>query len=425
MQQALFTLILAESEGIEDSLYPFSVMHSSWELRFGGKRVFEVFRDALPEFSLRYLGRDLQKRSFLEQEGIDAGDLSAPSCPVMLLRSDIAPTTHVLTILRRMAIDGAQSFVIRSNGQVIGIYVMHESELSQLDLFAPSFEGVISTFGLETLPVTDIAVEYLKHQWDAMLMAPKAIGESFGFFSKKYKESVPAHVFALNLDRITLGKNCELAPGIVLDASKGPIIIESDVVIMAHAFVQGPCHIGKGSIIKAGAQLYGGTVIGPHCKIGGEVEQSVFHGYSNKQHQGFIGHSYCGEWVNLGALTTTSDLKNTYGQIDVTLRGKEVQTGQMFLGAMIGDHTKTAIGTCLGTGTIIGISSSIHDIGAFPPKEIHSFSWGTATESAKNGGNYDLTKALQVADTVMSRRSKTMTAAQKELYNKEFQRIHK
>lgn len=92
---------------------------------------------------------------------------------------------------------------------------------------------------------------------------------------------------------------------------------------------------------------------------------------------------------------------------------------------MIGDHTKTAIGTCLGTGTIIGISSSIHDIGAFPPKEIHSFSWGTATESAKNGGNYDLTKALQVADTVMSRRSKTMTAAQKELCNKEFQRIHK
>lgn len=425
MQQALFTLILAESEGIEDSLYPFSVMHSSWELRFGGRRVFEVFRDALPEFSLRFIGRDLQKRSFQEQEGNVAGDLSAPACPVMLLRADIAPTSHVLTILRRMAIDGAQSFVIRSNGQVIGIYVMHESELSQLDLFAPSFEGIISAFGLETLPVTDIAVEYLKHQWDAMLIAPKAIGESFGFFSKKYKESVPAHVFALNLDRIALGKNCELAPGIVLDASKGPIIIESDVTIMAHAFVQGPCHIGKGSIVKAGAQLYAGTVLGPNCKVGGEVENSIFHGYANKQHQGFVGHSYCGEWVNLGAMTTTSDLKNTYGTIGVTLRGKAVESGQMFLGSMIGDHTKTAIGTCLGTGTIIGISSSIHDIGGFPPKEIQSFSWGTATESAKNGGNYDLAKALQVAETVMSRRSKTMTATQKELFSKEFQRIHK
>ncbi|MFM7543190.1 MAG: hypothetical protein ACKO5I_00990 [Ignavibacteria bacterium] len=425
MQQALFTLILAESKEIEDSLYPFTVMHSSWELRFGGRRVFEVFRDALPEFSLRFIGRDLQKRSFMEQEGMDAADLSAPSCPVMILRSDIAPTTHVLTILRRMAIDGAQSFIISNNGQIIGLYLMHESELSQLDLFAPSFEGIISPFGPDTLPVTDITVEYLKHQWDAMLMAPQAIGESFGYYSKNYKDAVPTHVFALNLDRIAIGKNCECAPGIVLDASKGPIIIESDVIIMAHAFVQGPCHIGKGSIIKAGAQIYGGTVIGPHCKIGGEVEQSVFHGYSNKQHQGFIGHSYCGEWVNLGAMTITSDLKNTYGEIDVTLRGKEIQTGQLFLGAMIGDHTKTAIGTCLSTGSIIGISSSVHDIGAFPPKEIHSFSWGTTSESAKNGGNYELHKALQVADTVMNRRGKEMSATQKELFNKEFQRITK
>ena len=256
-----------------------------------------------------------------------------------------------------------------------------------------------------------------------MMMAPKAIAESFGFFSKQLKESLPGHVFGLNVDRILTGRNCEFAPGIVLDASKGPIIIEANVQIMAHSFIQGPCHIGNGSIIKAGAQIYSGTVIGPHCKIGGEVEQSIFHGYANKQHQGFVGHSYCGEWVNLGALTTTSDLKNTYGEIDVFLRGNRVQTGLTFLGALIGDHTKTAIGTCLSTGTVIGINSSIHDIGAFPPKEISSFSWGTKKSEDAINYIYELDKALAIAEIVMNRRGKTITNSQKQLFKQEFEKI--
>ncbi|MFZ9814719.1 MAG: hypothetical protein ACO3EO_05525 [Candidatus Kapaibacteriota bacterium] len=425
MQHSLFTLILAESEGIEASLYPFSVMHSSWELRYGGRKSFEVFRDGLPEFSLSFIGRDLQKRAFQEGEGLAPGDLSKPTCPVMILRADIAPSSQLITILRRMAIDGAQSFIIRDKELIIGAYLMHEAELSNLNLFAPSFEEAMASFPTDSLPVTQVEIHRMQYQWDAMMMAPKAITESFPLFSKQLKESLPGHVFALNVDKIAIGKHCEFAPGIVLDASKGPIIIESDVTIMAQTFIQGPCYIGKGSIIKAGAQVYSGTVIGPHCKIGGEVEQTIFHGFSNKQHQGFIGHSYCGEWVNLGAMTTTSDLKNTYGMIDVTLRGKPIQTGQMFLGAMIGDHTKTAIGTCLSTGTIIGVSSSIHDIGVFPPKEIPSFSWGTSSEKSQKGGNYELQKAMLVADAVMNRRGKTFSSTQKELFIKEYQLFNK
>jgi len=421
MQQALFTLILAESKGIEHTLYPFSVMHSSWELRYGGRRSFEVFRDGLPEFSLSFIGRDLQKRAFQEQEVTKQGDLTTPTSPIMILRADIAPTSQILTILRRMAIDGAQSFIIRDKELIIGAYLMNEQEIAHLDLFAPTFEEVIVRFPIESLPVTDIESARMMHQWDAMMMAPKGIAESFSYFSKHLKEPLPGHVFALNVDNIVIGKQCEFAPGIVLDASKGPIIIESDVTIMAQAFVQGPCHIGKGSILKAGAQLYAGTVLGPHCKIGGEVEQSIFHGFANKQHQGFIGHSYCGEWVNLGAMTTTSDLKNTYGTIDVTLRRKHIHTELQFLGALIGDHSKTAIGTCLKTGTIIGISSSIHDIGVFPPKEIPSFAWGTSAEMSKKGEQYDLQRALQVADLVMNRRGKSMSPAQQEIFKKEFQ----
>jgi UDP-N-acetylglucosamine diphosphorylase/glucosamine-1-phosphate N-acetyltransferase len=322
-----------------------------------------------------------------------------------------------------MAIDGGQSFVIRDQERIIGVYLVKDSELAELNLHAPTFEQMIEHVSLDAFPVTTIEAESLNYQWDAMMSAPKAIGESFGYFSKHFKESLPGHVFALNVDRILIGRNCECAPGIVLDASKGPIIIESDVHIMAHSFIQGPCHIGKGSIIKAGAQIYSGTVIGPMCKIGGEVEQSIFHGYANKQHQGFVGHSYCGEWVNLGAMTTTSDLKNSYGEIDVFLRGKKVQTGLRFLGALIGDHTKTAIGTCLSTGTVIGISSSIHDIGEFPPKDISSFSWGTKKSNDGTNHVYELDKALGIAEIVMKRREKTMTPSQKQLFMQEFERI--
>ncbi len=423
MQHSLFTLLLCESEGISDTLYPFSIMHSSWELRYGGRRIFEVYRDSLPEFSIRFAGRDLQKRSFLEQESISVDALSGQSAPLMIFRAEIAPNTHTVTILRRMAIDGGQSFVIKNKEQIIGVYLVKESELTGLNLHAPTFEQVIENIQFDILPVTTIDTESIHYQWDAMMLAPKAIAESFGFFSKQLKETLPGHVFALNVDRILTGRNCEFAPGIVLDASKGPIIIESDVQIMAHSFVQGPCHIGKGSIIKAGAQIYSGTVLGPVCKIGGEVEQSIFHGYANKQHQGFVGHSYVGEWVNLGALTTTSDLKNTYGEIDVLLRGKKVQTGLRFLGALIGDHTKTAIGTCLSTGTVIGIHSSIHDIGEFPPKEISSFCWGTKELSNSNNGIYELEKALTIAEIVMNRRGKLITSAQKQLFRQEFNKI--
>lgn len=423
MQHSLFTLLLSESEGISDSLYPFSIMHSSWELRYGGRRIFEAYRDSLPEFSIRFAGRDIQKRSFLEQEGIAIEALSGQSAPLMIFRAEIAPNTHTVTILRRMAIDGGQSFVIKDGENIIGVYLVNDAELSEVNLHAPTFEQIIANIRLDLLPVTIIETESLHHQWNAIMSAPKAIAESFGFFSKQLKESLPGHVFALNVDRILTGRNCEYAPGIVLDASKGPIIIDSDVQIMAHSFIQGPCHIGKGSIIKAGAQIYSGTVIGPLCKIGGEVEQSIFHGYANKQHQGFVGHSYCGEWVNLGAMTTTSDLKNTYGEIDVFLRGKRVQTGLQFLGALIGDHTKTAIGTCLSTGTVIGISSSIHDIGEFPPKEIPSFSWGT--KKSEDGINhiYELDKALAIAEIVMNRRGKTITNSQKQLFKQEFEKI--
>ena len=211
-------------------------------------------------------------------------------------------------------------------------------------------------------------------------------------------------------DRIAIGRGAVVRTGAILDATDGPITIDDGAEVMPGAVIEGPCHIGQGSRVKIGAKIYGQTSIGPACKVGGEIENSIILGFSNKQHDGFLGHSYLGAWVNLGADTNTSDLKNNYGRIRVTLDGVEIDTGRMFLGALIGDHSKTGINTMLNTGTIIGVAANVFG-GGFPSKSIPSFSWG----GSDGFETFRLDRALELARTVMARRSVELTAADEEL----------
>lgn len=215
---------------------------------------------------------------------------------------------------------------------------------------------------------------------------------------------------------LCLAPGSKVMPGVVLDASSGPIFVDRDATIMAGAVIEGPVYVGYKSAIKMGAKIYEGTTIGEVCKVGGEVEESIFHSYSNKQHDGFVGHAYLGQWVNLGACTSNSDLKNDYGNVKVLVDGELVDTGSMFVGATIGDHTKTGINTILNTGTVLGVGCNI--FGAdFPPKYIPSFSWGGA------GGlqEYRLEKCLQVARRVMGRRQLDLTSAGEQVIRHVFE----
>jgi len=214
----------------------------------------------------------------------------------------------------------------------------------------------------------------------------------------------------LNPDAIYVGRGAVIKPGVVLDAEQGPIHIDPEVLIQPNAVLEGPCHIGSGSIIRPGAVIRAGTSIGPVCRIGGEVEASIFHGYSNKQHAGFIGHSYVAEWVNLGAGTNCSDLKNTYGTIRVYINGTGVETGQHFLGTIVGDHAKTGIGTVLPTGCVVGVASNIFRQGPLP-KFVPSFAWLT-----DNGMTaYRFEKAIHIARVVMARREVELTPAEERV----------
>lgn len=210
---------------------------------------------------------------------------------------------------------------------------------------------------------------------------------------------------------IHVGNGSKIKPGAVLDAEEGPIYIGENVTVSPGAVIAGPCYIGDKCMINPGAAVRPGCSIGEACKIGGEIEGTIFHGYSNKQHDGFIGHSYVGEWVNLGADTVGSDLKNTYGPVRVPINGEAVDSGQMFVGAFIGDHTKTAIGTRLPTGAVIGYGCNLLS-SRMPPQFVPSFSWLTDAGSARN----DPAKALEVAMKVVARRGRKYSAAEQKLF---------
>jgi UDP-N-acetylglucosamine diphosphorylase/glucosamine-1-phosphate N-acetyltransferase len=211
---------------------------------------------------------------------------------------------------------------------------------------------------------------------------------------------------------ILLGDHIKLEPGVVLDATKGPVIIDDGASIGANSVLTGPCYIGKNSGISPLSLIRAGASIGPMCKMGGEISNSIILGYSNKAHEGYLGDSYLGEWVNFGAGTTTSNLKNTYGPIRVQIGPKRIETDRRFLGALVGDHTKTAIGTRLTSGAYVGYCS-ILACSQILPGFTPSFSFITD----KGAEPYHMEKAREVISQVFGRRGKDWNEGDEMLFN--------
>ncbi len=204
--------------------------------------------------------------------------------------------------------------------------------------------------------------------------------------------------------QIYIGKNTTIKPGSVLDAENGPIYIGDNVKVSSNSVIEGPAFIDDDVVIKALSRINAGSNIGRVCKVGGEISNTIIQNYTNKQHDGFLGDSYIGAWVNLGAGTVNSNLTNLYGPIKVQQFDKIIDTGQTFLGMIVGDHTKTAINTKITTGTIIGFACNIL-LTSTPPKFTPSFSWYSDNVTRA----YDITRELQVAKRMMARRNKKMT----------------
>ncbi len=263
-----------------------------------------------------------------------------------------------------------------------------------------------------------ILFEYL---WDLVENNNKLIESDFVkfFYDKKNYFDPQLGTTMLNPYNFWIGENVTILPGTILNAQDGPIVIDDNVKIFPNSVIIGPTYIGKNSIIKSQAKIYEGTTIGKFCKVGGEVEETIIQGYSNKQHDGFLGHSYIGEWVNIGAGTDNSDLKNTYGNIKTYFYPKEekIDTKLQFFGCVIADYTRVGIGVSINTGANIGLGCNLYGHNLIKDY-IPPFSFGQANELS----NYQIDKLLNTISLMKKRRKLSLSNVEinliKKLHNK-------
>lgn len=232
------------------------------------------------------------------------------------------------------------------------------------------FEENLLSLGL---PVAEAEAGFLTWPWDLMERNARAIADDLAGARGGVRGEVHRLACLESPERIVVGEGAVVGPFALLDADAGPILVGRGARIGAHSRVIGPCVIGPGTQVLGGS--VSGSTFGPQCRVAGEIEASVWQGYGNKRHHGFVGHSVLGEWVNLGALTTTSDLKNNYGSVRVWVDGAERDTHSGKVGAFVGAHVKTGIGTLLPTGASIGTGSNLFGGGVFTPKQLASFAW--------------------------------------------------
>lgn len=247
----------------------------------------------------------------------------------------------------------------------------------------------------------DSEVTQIKNTWDLFSFNDMALKADFELITEGRKsQPIPEGVRFLNKENIFIEEGAKILFS-VLNADSGPIYIGKDALVMEGSLIRGPFALGENSVVKMGAKIYGATTIGPNCTVGGEVNNAILSGYSNKGHDGFLGNSVLGEWCNIGADTNNSNLKNNYGEVRLWNYETEnfAKTGLQFCGLIMGDHSKCAINTMFNTGTVIGVSANIYGSN-FPRNFIPSFSWG----GAAGFSTYQLDKVNETAVLVMKRR---------------------
>jgi UDP-N-acetylglucosamine diphosphorylase / glucose-1-phosphate thymidylyltransferase / UDP-N-acetylgalactosamine diphosphorylase / glucosamine-1-phosphate N-acetyltransferase / galactosamine-1-phosphate N-acetyltransferase len=328
-----------------------------------------------------------------------------PEGDVLLVNSRIKITEEIAKRILNLPID---HYLVNNKALVAA-----RLEVDEQDLAASQVDSLLIGMREEELE-GDLMWNWI---WQLITENGDYIRRDFqaAFYDKDNKFDIETGVTIIDPYNVWLGEGVVIKPGVVIDGSSGPVVIDEEALIMPNAVINGPAYIGKKSVIKACATIYENTSIGPVCKIGGEVEGCIFQAYVNKQHNGFMGHSYLGEWVNIGAGTNNSDLKNNYKPIRVhsIMHEAKMETGLQFLGCQIGDHCKIGINTTINSGTVIGFGCNIY--GETMVKDyIRNLHWG----EAGNLHGYQKEKFLETVEMVKLRRGLILSDVEKELYMK-------
>ncbi|MDD2548630.1 MAG: GlmU family protein [Bacteroidales bacterium] len=309
-----------------------------------------------------------------------------------LINGGVLPNKNLVNAIKKL--DCGEALV--KNGNLIA------ATLSYMPKFG--FQEDLTIFG-KTYELSEQIAE-VQNSWDIFAMNGMAIETDFELITKgRVSAPISSSNHTINSDKIFIeeGATAECS---VLNAQQGPIYIGKNAEVMEGSLVRGPFALCEHSALKLGAKIYGPTTIGPHSKVGGEVNNSIIFGYTNKAHDGFLGNSVIGEWCNIGADSNTSNLKNNYAMVKLWSykKGGFANTGQQFCGLIMGDHSKCGINTMFNTGTIVGVSANIFGDG-FPRNFIPSFSWG----GAQGFSIYKTSQAFTTAQKAMERRGLTLT----------------
>ena len=359
--------------------YPFADARPVCELRAGIWLIRERW-EAIAQVDAAAIFGPPHLQGFAEEGVPPVGELAQVTGPALVGRSDFAPSGVAPEL-------GRVSARLVNDGETVGWWVPEGAAWEHDDAGAASVdvEGLLLAgahdlvTALEHFLAADVA-DFTRETNDGVAEGCTVIGD-------------PADV-------IVLGATVE--PGVVFDTREGPVVIEQHAYVASGSRLVGPAYVGPGSEILG--HTIRASVIGPRCKVRGEVSHTAFLGYANKAHDGFVGHSVIGRWVNLGAGTTTSNLKNTYGPVRLQSPAGPVDTGRQFFGSLIGDHAKTAIGTQLETGTLIGSGANV--FGALrPPKYVTPFAWGDTEKRVEREA------FLRIAERVLPRRGVPVTDA--------------
>lgn len=292
-----------------------------------------------------------------------------------------------------------------NDGVLAAAYLNKDMGNNWLYMRGPVQDNIIACF-----PISEIKSKVIKYLWDAVNLISEAIQADKEYFqSTNLKNNSLNGIHLINKNNIYIKSPDLISPGVVIDASNGAVIIADNVKIDLFSLLRGPLYIGENSVIQPHSFIRG-SVIGPVCKIGGEISSTIIQGWSNKNHYGFLGNSYIGQWVNFGAGTTNSNLKNNYTPVNVTVNGNVVKTDELFIGLFAGDYTTFAIGTTLNTGTNIGPGCNIVTNG-FPPRKLKPFTWFLNGRKMKTND----TKFFNTAEAMQNRRGKSLSEAEKEL----------
>ncbi len=371
------------------SLLPFTFTRPVADLRIGILTLREHW-ELMLEGTTSFLTQDYLSKKFPEWKENEN----------LFLNGALIPTQELLDAARRLSL--GQRLV---------------SKGVPLAAFAEGWPDPTSPYGRFKDIEFHHKITLVKNVWDIFQLNDQVLRQQFQLLTAG-RRSAPLS----NSNRLIAAHNIFVEEGVVVEcatinASTGPVYLAKNSEIMEGAMIRGPFALGENATVKMGAKIYGATTIGPHCKVGGEVSNSVILGYSNKAHDGFLGNSVIGEWCNLGADTNNSNLKNNYSTVHVYDIGSEkmIPTGLTFCGLFMGDHSKCGINTMFNTGTVTGVSANIFGAG-FPPKFIPSFSWGGFEDSPV----FRFEKAAELARQVFKRRGLDFDATEEAILKSVF-----